>query len=79
MRAKARHGTAGMYSNHGCRCDRCRKAWRDSTRHNTDRLRARYLSEGKNQVGKPRKRPYDQKAIDLMREHGFEPDSRFMP
>lgn len=22
-----RHGTIGAYSNHGCKCDRCRDAW----------------------------------------------------
>ena len=24
------HGTAGGYSNHRCRCEQCRKAWREA-------------------------------------------------
>lgn len=27
-----RHGTAGFYSNWGCRCDRCKQAWADQRR-----------------------------------------------
>lgn len=29
MSAERWHGTPGGYSNHGCRCDDCRKAWRE--------------------------------------------------
>ena len=34
-----RHGTLGAYSNHGCRCARCRGAYADYHRARTARKR----------------------------------------
>lgn len=50
MRRLPEHGTADMYNNHGCRCKRCRKAWREwcrDYRHRTGRAqpRAAYLAD----------------------------------
>jgi len=29
LRTAPAHGTTSAYTNHGCRCDLCREAWRD--------------------------------------------------
>lgn len=36
-----KHGTAGGYSNHSCRCRPCTKAWRDYWREWVDKNRAK--------------------------------------
>lgn len=35
-----RHGTAGGYNNHACRCDRCRAANTEYMRRRRERVRA---------------------------------------
>ncbi len=34
------HGKASSYNNHGCRCDKCRKAWADYMRPRIKKYRA---------------------------------------
>lgn len=73
------HGTTSRYANGRCRCARCRRAWREGTRRYTDRLRAGRLAAGLTANGAPRARPYDERALALIRAHGLEPDPRFVP
>lgn len=37
--AKPKHGTINRYSNHGCRCKRCSKAWGDYYRQRREAYR----------------------------------------
>jgi hypothetical protein len=41
-----KHGTAGAYTNHNCRCDACRKAWAEYYRGRNQRHRQRRHAQG---------------------------------
>lgn len=79
------HGTASSYTNYGCRCSRCRAAWStynsgaNPGRVSKDRYQARQLAAGNDANGRPRKKPYGPKAMELMARFGLAPDERFLP
>lgn len=74
----SKHGDRNRY-NAGCRCRPCKDANAAGNAGRNRRMSARYLSEGKSAcTGKPRVRPYDERALALMAEFGLEPDPRFL-
>jgi hypothetical protein len=54
---KSNHGMPGHYNNHGCRCDKCKKAWVNYIKESRRaRYKAERLAEGKSYREMPERR-----------------------
>lgn len=69
-----RHGTVNAYKNLDCRCQPCRSAWRVYNRPYSEEWRARNISRGLTEMGKPRTTPYKSTSLALMAKYGLEPN-----